>query len=117
MDGPEVFRFATRVLVESTERLLEALEMSIEEIDLVVAHQANSRIIDHAAGRLGIPPERLFNNLERYGNTSAASIPLALAEARDEGRLRPGDMLLLVGFGGGLTWAATICRYEPLVTA
>ncbi|HSI31035.1 MAG TPA: beta-ketoacyl-ACP synthase III [Miltoncostaeaceae bacterium] len=117
MDGPEVFRFATRVLVESAERLLEALEMSIDEIDLVVAHQANSRIIDHAAGRLGIPPERLFNNLERYGNTSAASIPLALAEARDEGRLSPGAMLLLVGFGGGLTWASTICRYEPLVTA
>ena len=117
MDGPEVFRFATRVLVESAERLLEALEMSIDEIDLVVAHQANSRIIDHAAERLGIPPERLFNNLERYGNTSSASIPLALAEARDEGRLRPGDMLLLVGFGGGLTWASTICRYEPLVTA
>ena len=117
MDGPEVFRFATRVLVESAERLLTALEMSIDEIDLVVAHQANSRIIDHAAGRLGIPEERLFNNLERYGNTSAASIPLALAEARDAGRLRPGDMLLLVGFGGGLTWGSTICRYEPLVPA
>jgi 3-oxoacyl-[acyl-carrier-protein] synthase III len=117
MDGPEVFRFATRVLVESAERLLTALEMSIDEIDLVIAHQANSRIIDHAAGRLGIPEERLFNNLERYGNTSAASIPLALAEARDAGRLRPGDMLLLVGFGGGLTWGSTICRYEPLVPA
>jgi 3-oxoacyl-[acyl-carrier-protein] synthase-3 len=114
MDGPEVFRFATRVLVESAERLLQALEMSIDEIDLVVAHQANSRIIDHAATRLGIPPERMFNNLDRYGNTSSASIPLALAEARDAGRLRPGDMLLLVGFGGGLTWASTICRYEPL---
>jgi 3-oxoacyl-[acyl-carrier-protein] synthase-3 len=114
MDGPEVFRFATRVLVESAERLLQALEMSIDDIDLVVAHQANSRIIAHAAQRLGIPEERLFNNLERYGNTSSASIPLALAEARDEGRLRPGDMLLLVGFGGGLTWGSTICRYEPL---
>jgi 3-oxoacyl-[acyl-carrier-protein] synthase III len=117
MDGPEVFRFATRVLVESAERLLEALEMSIDEIDLVVVHQANSRIIEHAAARLGIRPERMFNNLERYGNTSAASIPLALAEARDDGRLRPGDMLLLAGFGGGLTWGSTICRYEPLVTA
>jgi 3-oxoacyl-[acyl-carrier-protein] synthase III len=114
MDGPEVFRFATRAVVESAERVLQALEMSIDEIDLVVAHQANSRIIDHVARRLGIPPERLFNNLDRYGNTSAASIPLALAEARDEGRLGPGDMLLLVGFGGGLTWASTICRYEPL---
>ena len=88
MDGPEVFRFATRVMVESAERLLEALEISIDEIDLVVAHQANSRIIDVAARRLGIPEDRVFNNLERYGNTSSASIPLALAEARDEGRLR-----------------------------
>lgn len=117
MDGPEVFRFATRVLVESAQRLLDALEMSIDEIDLLVAHQANSRIIDHAADRLGIAEDRLFNNLERYGNTSAASIPLALAEARDQGRLSPGDMLLLVGFGGGLTWASTICRYEPLAAA
>lgn len=114
MDGPEVFRFATRVLVESAERLLQALEMSIDEIDLLVAHQANSRIIDHAAARLGIPADRVFNNLDRYGNTSAASIPLALAEARDQGRLRPGDMLLLAGFGGGLTWASTVCRYEPI---
>jgi 3-oxoacyl-[acyl-carrier-protein] synthase-3 len=114
MDGPEVFRFATRVLVESAERLLDALEISIDDIDLAVAHQANSRIIDHAATRLGIPAERLFNNLDRYGNTSSASIPIALAEARDEGRLRPGDLLLLIGFGGGLTWASTVCRYEPI---
>ena len=114
MDGPEVFRFATRVMVESAERLLEALEISIDEIDLLVAHQANSRIIEVAARRLGIPDERVYNNLERYGNTSSASIPLALAEARDEGRLRPGAMLLLAGFGGGLTWASTICRYEPI---
>jgi 3-oxoacyl-[acyl-carrier-protein] synthase-3 len=114
MDGPEVFRFATRVLVESAERLLDALEISIDDIDLAVAHQANSRIIHHAATRLGIPAERLFNNLDRYGNTSSASIPIALAEARDEGRLRPGDLLLLIGFGGGLTWASTVCRYEPI---
>jgi 3-oxoacyl-[acyl-carrier-protein] synthase III len=114
MNGPEVFRFATRILVESAERLLAALEMSIDDVDLVVAHQANSRIVEHAAARLGIAEDRMFNNLERYGNTSAASIPLALAEARDVGRLRPGDTLLLVGFGGGLTWASTICRYEPI---
>jgi len=114
MKGPEVFRFATRVMVESTERLLASLEMTIDEIDLVVAHQANRRIIEHAASRLGIPDEKLFNNLERFGNTSSASIPLALAQARDAGRLRPGDMLLLVGFGGGLTWGSTVVRYEPL---
>lgn len=117
MNGPEVFRFATRIIVESAERLLQSLEMSPDEVDLLVAHQANSRIIEHAAKRLGIPEERIFNNLERYGNTSSASIPLALAEARDEGRLRPGDLLLLVGFGAGLTWASTIVRYEPLGAA
>jgi 3-oxoacyl-[acyl-carrier-protein] synthase-3 len=114
MKGPEVFRFATRVMVESTERLLGSLEMTVDEIDLVVAHQANVRIIEHAAARLGIPEEKLFNNIDRYGNTSSASIPLALTEARDQGRLRAGDMLLLVGFGGGLTWGSTVVRYEPL---
>jgi 3-oxoacyl-[acyl-carrier-protein] synthase-3 len=114
MNGPEVFRFATRIMVESTERLLAALEMGIDEIDLVVAHQANSRILEYAGKRLGVPQEKLFSNLERYGNTSSASIPLALAEARDEGRLRPGDLLLLVAFGGGLTWGSTVVRYEPV---
>ncbi|WP_217914314.1 beta-ketoacyl-ACP synthase III [Miltoncostaea marina] len=114
MDGPAVFRFATRVMVESAQRLLDGLSMGIADIDLVVAHQANSRIMDHAAERLGIPPERLFNNLELFGNTSSASIPMALAQARDAGRLSPGDMLLLVGFGGGLTWASSVVRYEPL---
>lgn len=114
MDGPAIFRFATRVMVESSERLLAALEMGVDEIDLVVAHQANSRILDHAAERLGIPGERMFDNLALFGNTSAASIPLALAQARDAGRLSPGDLLLLAGFGGGLTWGTTVVRYEPL---
>lgn len=114
MDGPAVFRFATRVMVESTERLLGALEMGVDEIDLVVAHQANSRILDHAAERLGIAADRMFDNLALLGNTSAASIPLALAGAREAGRLSPGDLLLLVGFGGGLTWGTTVVRYEPL---
>lgn len=114
MNGPEVFRFATRVMVESVARLLEATGLSIDDIDLVVPHQANQRIIDHAATRLGIPAARMYNNLAHYGNTSSASIPLALAEARDAGRLRPGDLVLMVGFGGGLTWGATVVRYEPL---
>ncbi|MGD9570498.1 MAG: beta-ketoacyl-ACP synthase III [Thermoleophilia bacterium] len=114
MDGPAVFRFATRVMVESCERLLGALGIGIDAIDLVVAHQANSRILALAAERLGIPEERMFNTLDRYGNTSSASIPIALAEARDAGRLQPGDMVLLVGFGGGLTWGSTVVRYEPL---
>jgi 3-oxoacyl-[acyl-carrier-protein] synthase III len=113
MNGREVFRFATRVLVESSTRLLERLEMLIDEIDLLIAHQANSRIIEHAIARLGIPEEKVFNNLDRYGNTSAASIPLAMAEARDAGRMRPGDRLLLVGFGAGLTWGTAVVHYEP----
>ena len=113
MNGREVFRFASRVLVDSSSRLLEALEMSIDEIDLLVPHQANQRIIDHAIVRLGIPEERVFNNLARHGNTSSASIPLALAEARDAGMLSPGDLVLMVGFGAGLTWGSTVARYEP----
>jgi 3-oxoacyl-[acyl-carrier-protein] synthase-3 len=117
MNGPEVFRFATRVMVESTERLLDAVGVGMDAIDLVVAHQANSRILDHAAERLGIPSDRLFTNIDRYGNTSSASVPLALAEARDTRRLGPGDLLLLVAFGGGLTWASTIVRYEPAEAA
>lgn len=98
-------------------RLLEALEMGVGALDLVVAHQANIRIIDYAVKRLGIPEEKVFNNLERYGNTSGASIPLALAEARDVGRLHAGDTVLMVGFGAGLTWGSTVVAYEPLASA
>lgn len=114
MNGPEVFRFATRAMIDSATALLEALRLTVDDLDLVIAHQANIRIIDHAANRLGIPQDRLFNNLEHYGNTSSASIPLALTEARDTGRLTAGDLVLLVGFGAGLTWGATVVRYEPL---
>ncbi|MCB0874392.1 MAG: ketoacyl-ACP synthase III, partial [Thermoleophilia bacterium] len=113
MNGREVFKFATRIMEESVIRLLERLDISIDEVDLLVAHQANQRIIDHAVKRLGIAEERVFNNLERYGNTSAASIPLALSEAVDAGRLSAGDLVLLVGFGAGLTWASCLVRYEP----
>ncbi|MEZ5079203.1 MAG: beta-ketoacyl-ACP synthase III [Thermoleophilia bacterium] len=113
MNGREVFKFATRIMEESVIRLLERLDISIDEVDLLVAHQANQRIIDHAVKRLGIAEERVFNNLERYGNTSAASIPLALSEAVDSGRLAAGDLVLLVGFGAGLTWASCLVRYEP----
>jgi 3-oxoacyl-[acyl-carrier-protein] synthase-3 len=113
MNGREVFRFATRVMVDSCTRMLEAVEMGIDEVDLLIAHQANSRIIDHAVPKLGIDPERVLNNLDRYGNTSSASIPLVLTEARDDGRLEPGHLMLLVAFGAGLTWGATLVRYEP----
>lgn len=113
MRGAEVFRFATRVMVESVTRLLRDAELTIDDVDLVIPHQANARIIEHAATRLGLSEERMFNNLERYGNTSSASVPLAMTEARDAGRLRPGDTVLMIGFGGGLTWGAALARYEP----
>jgi 3-oxoacyl-[acyl-carrier-protein] synthase-3 len=115
MNGREVFRFATRIMIESVRRLLDGMETSVDEIDLLIPHQANIRIIDHAVERLGIPPEKVFNNLERYGNTSAASIPIAMTEARDAGVLKPGDLVLMVGFGAGLSWASTLVRYEPAV--
>jgi 3-oxoacyl-[acyl-carrier-protein] synthase III len=115
MNGREVFRFATRVMEESATRLLERLEMDIGEVDLLIAHQANQRIIDHAVKRLGIDEAKVFNNLDRYGNTSSASIPLAMVEARDQGYLKPGDLMLLVGFGAGLTWGSALVRYEPVV--
>ena len=106
MNGPEVYRFATRVLVSSAEKLLEECRLSVDDVDLYIPHQANKRIIDHAARNLGIPAEKIFVNLERYGNTSSASIPLCLAEARDEGRLRPGTRVLMTGMGAGLTWGS-----------
>jgi 3-oxoacyl-[acyl-carrier-protein] synthase III len=115
MNGREVFRFATRVMEDSATRLLESLEMDIGEVDLLIAHQANQRIIDHAVKRLGIDERKVFNNLDRYGNTSSASIPLAMVEARDQGYLKPGDLMLLVGFGAGLTWGSALVRYEPVV--
>ncbi len=117
MNGREVFKFATRVMTDSTTRLLEALELSPDAIDLFVPHQANTRIIDHAVERIGIDPAKVIVNLDRYGNTSSASVPLALAEARDLGRLKSGDLLLLIAFGGGLTWGSTVVRYEPVVAA
>lgn len=117
MNGREVYKFATRVMTDSTTRLLEALELGPGAIDLFVPHQANTRIIDHAVERIGIDPAKVVVNLDRYGNTSSASVPLALAEARDQGRLKPGDLLLLIAFGGGLTWGSTVVRYEPVVAA
>ena len=112
MHGSEVFKFATRVLVESVERLLERSAVDIDDVTWFVPHQANIRIIDHAVKRLEIAPDRVLTNLERYGNTSAASIPLVLDEAWREGRVRPGDRLLMIGFGGGLTWGSCLTTWN-----
>jgi 3-oxoacyl-[acyl-carrier-protein] synthase-3 len=111
MNGREVFKFATRVLVQSGEAVLERCGSSIEDVDVYVPHQANVRIIDHATKRLGIPSERVVINVDRYGNTSSGSIPLALAEAQADGRLRAGSLLLMTGMGAGLTWGSALMRW------
>ena len=111
MNGREVFKFATRVMVTSAEALLEATGCSVDEIDVYVPHQANVRIIDHAARKLGFPREKVVINVDRYGNTSSGSIPLALADAADDGRLRPGALVLMTGMGAGLTWGSSLIEW------
>src|SRR5206468_4993951 len=99
MNGREVFKFATRILVQSAETLMTRCGVTIDDIDVYVPHQANVRIIDHATKRLGIPSERVVMNVDRYGNTSSGSIPLALGEAAADGRLREGELVLMTGMG------------------
>jgi len=111
MDGKEVFRKAVRVLVDSAEQALADAGLKPADVDLLVPHQANLRIIQAACQRLGIPEERTAMVIERYGNTSSASIPLALEDALRSGRVARGDHLLLTGFGGGMTWASAVLRW------
>jgi 3-oxoacyl-[acyl-carrier-protein] synthase III len=111
MQGPEVFRRAVRTVVDSANAALVRAGVASSDLDWFVPHQANARIIDAAAHRLGIPAEHTVVNIERYGNTSAASIPLALAEAADAGRFRDGDLVLLSGFGAGMTWGSAVLRW------
>ena len=108
MNGREVYRFATRVMVSSAEAILAECGKTIDEVDVYVPHQANKRIIDHAVGKLGIPYERTVVNVDRFGNTSSGSIPLALADARADGRLRDGALVLMTGMGAGLTWGSAL---------
>ena len=112
MDGKSVFRFAVEVVEQSIRQLLEAEGLaSVNDLDLVVCHQANARIIDFVAKRLGAREGLFFKNMDRYGNTSAASIPIALDELTETGALRPGMRIVTVGFGGGLTWAGALLRW------
>ena len=111
MNGREVFKFATRVMVSSAEAVLEQCGRTIDEVDVYVPHQANKRIIDYAVGKLGIPPERTVVNVDRFGNTSSGSIPLALADARAEGRLTEGALVLMTGMGAGLTWGSALIEW------
>ena len=111
MDGRNVFKWAVRLFDESAKQVLAAAGVTADELDLVILHQANQRIIDSAVADLGVPAEKVFVNLDRYGNTSAASIPLALDEAVRQGRVRRGDLVLLCGFGAGLAWGTALVRW------
>ncbi len=111
MNGREVFRFATRVLVSSARDLLAECEVGVEDVDVYVPHQANVRIMTHAQTKLGIPREKMVVNVDRYGNTSSGSIPLALADARASGLLKKGDLVLMTGMGAGLTWGSSLMEW------
>jgi 3-oxoacyl-[acyl-carrier-protein] synthase-3 len=111
MNGKEIFRHAVRAIVESSLGALGRAGLGPNDVDLFVPHQANARIITAASQRLGIPDERCVVTIDRYGNTSSASIPLALADALETGRLQPGNLVLLSGFGGGMTWASAVLRW------
>jgi 3-oxoacyl-[acyl-carrier-protein] synthase-3 len=116
MNGREVFKFATRVMITSAEAILQECEKDVGDVDVYVPHQANVRIIDHAVRKLRIPKEKTVVNVDRYGNTSSGSIPLALADAADDGRLRPGKLVLLTGMGAGLTWGSALIEWTHETT-
>ncbi len=112
MNGPEIYRFATRAMVASAQKTLEHAGMAVDDLDLYIPHQANRRIIDHAARILGLPWEKVFINLDRYGNTSSASVPLCLVEADEQGLLKPGSNVLLSAVGAGLTWGSALMTWS-----
>ena len=117
MNGREVFKFATRVLVSSANDLLERCGLTIDDVDVYVPHQANVRIINHAVQKLGVAPDRVVVNVDRYGNTSSGSIPLALADAQAAGRLTEGELVLMTGMGAGLTWGSALLEWTEPRTA
>jgi 3-oxoacyl-[acyl-carrier-protein] synthase-3 len=111
LQGREVFKFAVRIFQELVHQAIESCGLTTDDVALIVPHQVNTRIIDAAAKDLNIPAEKVYVNIDRYGNTSAASVPIALDEAAEEGRLKEGDIVLLVAFGGGLTWGSAVVRW------
>ena len=117
MNGREVFKFATRVLVSSAEAVLAQCGLTAADVDVYVPHQANVRIIDHAAKKLGFPDEKVVVNVDRYGNTSSGSIPLALQDAAADGRVRPGQLVLMTGMGAGLTWGSSLIEWTKEMAA
>jgi len=108
MDGKEVFKFAINVVEKSINKILDMNNLKIEDINLIIPHQANQRIINNVSKKLNVDNDKFFVNLEKYGNTSAASVPMALCEAFESKKITKGDKVILVGFGGGLTWGSTI---------
>jgi 3-oxoacyl-[acyl-carrier-protein] synthase-3 len=113
MDGRRVFKFASRVLADAVRKVVTDSGLTVDDINMIIPHQANDRIIELARRKLRVPEQKVMVNIDRYGNTSAASIPLALVDAIDEGRVKAGDHLVFVGFGAGLTWAAAAFHWEP----
>lgn len=113
MEGREVYRFAVTIMAEASRQAIDAAGLQLSDIDLFIPHQANTRIIQAASKSLGISSEKVFVNVDRYGNLSAASPPLALCEAVEEGRIKEGDLVVLVAFGAGLSWAAVVLRWQP----
>lgn len=111
MNGQAVFKFAVNVMGDSSLECIEKAGMSLDDVDMLIPHQANIRIIEAAARKLALPMERVWVNLDRYGNTSAASVPIALSEAADAGALKEGDNIVLVAFGAGLAWASGLVRW------
>jgi 3-oxoacyl-[acyl-carrier-protein] synthase-3 len=111
MEGRETFKHAVTRMLQASEQALELAGLSAADVDMVIPHQANARIITAIAERLGLPPEKTFINLDKYGNTSAATIPVALDEAHRQGAIKRGDVLVLVAFGGGFTWASSVVRW------
>ena len=111
MDGREVFKHAVRIMQEKALEVFDLCGVSAEDVALLIPHQANTRIIETVAKRLKIPSEKVYVNIENYGNTSSASIPIALDEVVRGGKVKKGDLVLLVAFGAGLTWGATLIRF------
>jgi 3-oxoacyl-[acyl-carrier-protein] synthase-3 len=111
MNGKEVFKVAVRSMEEISRKALQEAGLTIDQVSLVIPHQANRRIIEALAERLGVPLEKVVINLDKYGNTSAASVPVALDEARRNGRIQPGDVVLLNAFGAGFAWGAAVVRF------
>lgn len=112
MQGREVFKFATRVMPESVVQALEAANLTLDDMDLLIPHQANTRIIDHAVRRLKVPEGAVFSDVDKYGNTSAASVVVALCEAIEQGLVHTGSRIVMSGFGAGLTWGSAVWKWQ-----